>query len=254
MKTPATAHVHHVGRMQATPGWHLGPQSHPHHELIVMLSGATRINLNGTLLRVEEGEVVLFREMVAHEEWTADGKGFESIFLSFTWTGLPRGVQAHVIDRAGRLRQLARWLYAERASDRADVKLARDGFLQALLGELVRLSGYDEQPLVDRIRSYVRQHLAAPLTVDDLATQAGLSKFHFIRMYRAASGRTPMADVRALRLDHARDLILTTRMPLKQIADQCGLGDPAHFSRVFREHLGMAPSRLRAHRPTTTPR
>ena len=54
-----------------------------------------------------------------------------------------------------------------------------------------------------------------------------------------------MQDVRELRLELARNLILTTNEPLKVIAPQAGLGDEYHMSRAFRRYLGMPPGQLR---------
>ena len=61
---------------------------------------------------------------------------------------------------------------------------------------------------------------------------------------------TPMAMVRQLRLHHARDLIMSTSRPLKEIAPLCGLGDVYNMTRVFRRELGYTPGSLRsdAHR------
>lgn len=236
----------HVGRVNAPRGWHLGPQIHDHHELVVLLSGATRAALAGHVSRIAEGEALVFPRGVVHEEWAgAEAGGFQSLYVGFTWGGLPSSMAGRLADRDGRLRQLVRWLHMERESDHPEIRMARAGYFRALLGELARLSGDELYPIVEQVRSFVRRHLAQPLRVEDLAAEAGLSKYHFIRTYRDAAGRTPMAEVRALRLARARDLILTTRLPLKQIADLCGLGDAAHFSRVFRQQLGVAPSSLR---------
>jgi AraC family transcriptional regulator len=78
-----------------------------------------------------------------------------------------------------------------------------------------------------------------------LAHVAGLSKFHFIRAYTAQAGLTPMADVRAIRLDAARHLILTTDLPLKVIAPQVGLASEFHLSRLFTAHFGAGVRQLR---------
>ncbi len=72
-----------------------------------------------------------------------------------------------------------------------------------------------------------------------------MSKFAFIRRYRRATGRTPMQDLRRIRLNQARTLILATGLPLKAIAAEVGLGDAFQMSRLFRRHFQTAPSHLR---------
>jgi transcriptional regulator GlxA family with amidase domain len=59
------------------------------------------------------------------------------------------------------------------------------------------------------------------------------------------TGLTPMEDLRQLRLEAARDLLLTTDLPLKAIAPRTGLGDEYHLSRLFRRAFGIAPGALR---------
>jgi AraC family transcriptional regulator of arabinose operon len=81
--------------------------------------------------------------------------------------------------------------------------------------------------------------------VNDLARDAGMSKFHFIRRYRQMTGVTPMADVRSMRVQHARQLIIGTSLPLKEIAELAGQSDVYSLSRAFRQCLDITPSSLR---------
>ena len=72
-----------------------------------------------------------------------------------------------------------------------------------------------------------------------------MSKYHFLRRYKDLAGRTPIQDLTAIRMDHARKLIQTTSLPLKKIACMSGLGNEYHLSRLFRRHLNTAPSQFR---------
>jgi transcriptional regulator GlxA family with amidase domain len=151
----------------------------------------------------------------------------------------------HLKDQQGRLRLLAGWMYAERDAYAAAANDAANAFVAAFLAEYARLAAHEENALVDTVRQYVRENLAAALTLDALAARVGLSKYHFLRRYKAITGRTPMADVRAMRANHARDLVLTTSLPLKRIAVMAGLSDGITLSRVCRRYLGFAPGQLR---------
>jgi transcriptional regulator GlxA family with amidase domain len=73
-----------------------------------------------------------------------------------------------------------------------------------------------------RLRAHIDAHYAQPLTVDRLAKIAGLSRFHFIRAFRAATGRTPHQYLRERRLERARELLVTTPMPVTEICDAVG--------------------------------
>ena len=101
--------------------------------------------------------------------------------------------------------------------------------------------------MVDMTRAVIRKQIAATLSLAELARQVGMSKYHFVRKFKRLAGRTPMAETRALRADYARDLLLTTDLPLKEIAVKTGLGDEYALSRIFRIHFGLPPGAFRKH-------
>lgn len=235
----------YAGGIDTRLPWGLGPQTHPHHELILVLAGGMTLRLGGREWAAREGEALLYRAGEAHEEHSWQEPPFQSLFVGFEAVDLPACISTVTEDSAGRLRLLARWLLDERDAVAPEAGAARALFLRALLGELVRLSTSLEEPWVRTVRHYIRRHLAQPLTVDMLAAQLGVSKYHFIRRYQAATGLTPMADVRRIRSEAARDLVLSTNLSLKQVADHCGLGNASHFSHVLRRSFGVSPRQLR---------
>lgn len=89
------------------------------------------------------------------------------------------------------------------------------------------------------------KRLSSPLTVDDLARAAGLSRFHFTRLFTAQTGATPIAWLTDLRLKEAARLLRTTSLPLKAVATRCGFSDPNYFGKVFRAHTGQTPGGYR---------
>lgn len=83
------------------------------------------------------------------------------------------------------------------------------------------------------------------VTLDDMALAAGLSRHHFTRVFKATTGRTPAEWVLARRLAGAREQLLTTRLPVAEIAKAAGFGSPSRFGAVFRERFGMTPTAWR---------
>jgi AraC-like DNA-binding protein len=101
---------------------------------------------------------------------------------------------------------------------------------------------------------YVERHLAERITRDDLARRACLHPGSFDRAFRAAHGDSPIRVLQAMRLARARRLLETTDDTLEHIAAAVGLGDAAHFGRVFRARLGMSPGAYRERAKATTTR
>lgn len=244
----AQVSVEHVGRHAPAPGWHVSTRGHPHHEVVIVLSGRQRAVTPAGEALAGPGDVLLFPRGLPHDEHDAGAPGYESLFVAVAAERLPERLPLCIHDSAGRIRQLAAWLFADRDSSRREVRDACQALGEAALAEFLRLAAHREKPLVERTRAFVRQRLAEPLTLDQLAAQAGLSKYHFLRTYRREAGRSPMADVRAMRLARARDLILTTRLPLKAITQLAGLHDAVNLSRLFRRHYRMTPHELRGAR------
>jgi AraC family transcriptional regulator len=96
-----------------------------------------------------------------------------------------------------------------------------------------------------RLRDYIESHLEQTLTLGELAGVAALSEFHLARMFRTSFGLPPAAWIAQQRLERARTLLRTTKLPLAQVAEQCGYANASHFSHRFRESVGVAPTAYR---------
>ena len=101
-------------------------------------------------------------------------------------------------------------------------------------------------PMVKRVLAYVIENFAEELSLDDLANAARLSKFNFCRRFAKEAGTTPMRWVWIFRVLLAAEFIkLDPRWSLTDVAFSCGFASSAHFSRLFKQVMGIAPSTLR---------
>jgi AraC family transcriptional regulator len=96
-----------------------------------------------------------------------------------------------------------------------------------------------------RAIDYVEAHIAEPISLDDLAGAAELSRFHFGRSFHNAMGEPPLTYVMRRRLEMAKRLLRTSVRPLAEIARSTGLGTPSQFAANFRRHAGQTPSSYR---------
>ena len=90
----------------------------------------------------------------------------------------------------------------------------------------------------------IEQRLGSPPNVGELAATIGISERQLSRLFVAETGLTPSAFVRDSRLDQSLWLMETTSHSLTRIATETGFSDAAHFSHVFRQRFGMAPSKM----------
>ncbi|MCV9947581.1 helix-turn-helix domain-containing protein [Rhizobium sp. BT-175] len=127
--------------------------------------------------------------------------------------------------------QAARWLAAH--------LLLRHGSLRETVDE--RSAGSISDRRLARTIEFMSANLEAPLTLAQLASEAGVSVHHFSRLFRQQAGVTPAAMLASMRLATARRLLRTADLPVAEVARRCGYTRPSSFASAFRRHFGHAP-------------
>lgn len=100
-----------------------------------------------------------------------------------------------------------------------------------------------------RARDLADRRYADPLTVDDLAAAAGLSRAHFSREFRRAFGVSPHAYLLTRRLERAAALLRTTDRTVAEICLDVGLRSVGSFTTSFTRTYGVSPTAYRAAHP-----
>ena len=236
-----------IGHTPPTVGWGMKPHRHDTiHELIVVLHGQLQVDIRNQRLVAGPGEGLLYPLGETHEEHALGTQPLETLYVA--WWSSPSRVRRWPLkgtDPHGRLEYLIRWMWEVSHQPEPLRNQMIPPLMTALLSEYESLSLPIEDEMISRIRKFVQSRLALPLQLDDLAAEAGLSRYHFLRRFRDISGRTPMQFLRGLRVEAARTMLLTTPLPLRTIAAHVGFADEYHLSRVFYEVTGQRPSRLR---------
>ncbi|MER9191510.1 helix-turn-helix domain-containing protein [Mesorhizobium australicum] len=97
-----------------------------------------------------------------------------------------------------------------------------------------------------RILQLMEKNVEEPLSLRDISRRAELSRRPIERLFERHLSTTPWQHYLSLRLTKARQLIEMTAMPITDVAIACGFVSGSHFSKCFREHFKILPSRLRA--------
>lgn len=96
-----------------------------------------------------------------------------------------------------------------------------------------------------RLAEFIEANLDQPLTLDDLAGEAGLSPYHLAKMFKISFGLPPHRYVTDRRVEHARYLLRNSDDGLVAIALACGFSSQSHFSNSFRKITGVTPGAFR---------
>jgi AraC-like DNA-binding protein len=214
--------------------------AHDELELSWIERGAARFRIGSRSEVVERGRLFLVPPGVEHE----------TAFLGDT-SGVAIGLDAALLDeRVALLREghplsiaalsLARLFDTEHAD--------LETLVDALAIEL--LAPRDASPQVrDRrvasIVARIHDELADDLSVGRLAADAGLSRFHFARLFRAHTGKSPRDYVLEVRLAEAARRLARRRESVSEVALAVGFTDLPRFARQFRRSYGTLPSRWR---------
>src|SRR6201990_994582 len=93
---------------------------------------------------------------------------------------------------------------------------------------------------------FIESHLAGELTLDEISDVAGVTRFHMVRAFAAATGFSVMRYVRARRLSEAARSLASGAPDILHVALDAEYGSHEAFTRAFRDHFGVTPEAVRA--------
>lgn len=101
-------------------------------------------------------------------------------------------------------------------------------------------------PRIRRAIAYMRENVALDFDMAALAGEAGLSRGHFFSLFQKETHTTPLIYANVLRMEAAIRRLSEEHQPVTEISYALGFSAPGHFSRFFRQHLGITPSEYRS--------
>jgi AraC-like DNA-binding protein len=231
--------------------------THAAYSVGLVRSGATRFFLNGRSCEAKAGQLVLISPGAPHACNPANGgMAYRMFYLA------PR-----LLAQDGRLPAFAPViddpaLYAawDRLFDAIAGAAGRErkaALLAACLRELTSrhaLPAAPEagNPAVELACKRIAASHGAFVPLDELAAEAGLSRCHFVRVFKAATGMPPHRYQMQQAVEQAKAL-LACGAPISRAAQDAGFADQSHFSRCFREFTGATPGQYAAGGDETTP-
>lgn len=230
--------------------------AHEHAQLVFGLSGHLEFEVEGHGCRVASHSLAVVPPGSHHA--CASPRGSRCLVLDVpTESNWLQQRLGHHLDAGRRLLEtpgrldlsptqgrLVDWLASSPISDTV---IAQQG--AALL--LASLSGATSAPVAPglplaAIDAHIDRHCAHPLQVADLARLCGLSSARFHTRFLAETGHTPMDHVRRRRLRLGRELLLSSRLPVGEVAARVGYGSQSAFTAALVREFGLTPRQLRA--------
>ena len=118
-------------------------------------------------------------------------------------------------------------------------------FLQILVSLSPHHTKEKERRAITRSLRYINDFYTENIRIPDLAAMENISNSRYHAVFKAAMGMSPSAYIIGLRMRHARELLRTTDMSIKQIGSLVGYDDPHFFSKAFKLSVGVSPAEYR---------
>ncbi|OIR18941.1 melibiose operon regulatory protein [mine drainage metagenome] len=103
----------------------------------------------------------------------------------------------------------------------------------------------DEPPAVTSAKDYVKAHFEEPITLEQVVEHVHLSRFHFCKLFKKATGLTLTEYIACVRVEHAKTLLVDPTTRISDVVFASGFGSVPRFNSVFKRYVGMSPSEYR---------
>ncbi|MFC5405753.1 helix-turn-helix domain-containing protein [Cohnella soli] len=253
-------------------------------ELIYVRQGQVELHIGGHSFIGQAGDLILIGEGVIHSGYIVDGppdyytilldrsRLASSDFMNVASRSMLTGrLHLPVVLQTGNdgyeaCTAIVRSIIEEYVGRRAGFELAIKSYLHVLLLELAR--AYGEQAggkdardeaakrSMERLKeaiSLIESRYTVRLTVGEAARAAGMSTYHFCRVFKHAVGRTFTEYMHLYRIGKAEALIRDTDLPITRIAEQTGFGTVQYLDELFKRYRGCTPMQLRRRPVQLTP-
>lgn len=98
------------------------------------------------------------------------------------------------------------------------------------------------EQIVMQALAYIRKHLQEPIRLDDISTHIGISKYYFCKLFSRYTGMTVLQHINMHKCEVARKRLHEEGMTVSEAARLMGFQNLSYFTRVYKKHLGIAPS------------
>jgi AraC-like DNA-binding protein len=140
-----------------------------------------------------------------------------------------------------RLQQPGSGLLLQSLGVQLAVYLLREG-THNLSSRSLRLQDYMDKRCVKKAVEYLQAHYDANITLDGLAGEMNYSPYHFLRIFKAATGSTPFEYLLNIKIEKAKELLRYTDFSVEQISGLCGFNSGSYFTQAFRRKVGATPT------------
>lgn len=235
-------------------------------ELIIICSGSSTYLIHDKKYEVKAGDLLIYNSGVVHDEISSLENEVGSYCVAVGGLHMP-GLRenALIADDAGyvfptgndfeTMRSLCEMMFRSLSSGEPWAEAFCHTLMQALLVKAVSIVGMKqvandeaiEEPSIlgRRIKAYIDEHYMEPITLQSMGNALHVSAYYLSHVFKQMSGYSPMQYLLRRRIGEAQTLLITTDLPVTQIAGMVGYDTQSYFNLQFSKHVGMPPKKYR---------
>lgn len=245
---------------------------HEFDKIVILIAGSVDYLVEGASYKMQPGDIILVRHHMIHKAVIDVSVPYERIIIYLDSSYVDRfapdmGLMECFLTAEKRRYCLMRpteeeWATVKSQLERLEDSMSDKGFasdymqgtnlaqLMVHLNRIIQLDESDKTEAVEYnekiadILSYINENLSKELTVDELAARSYLSRYHFMRLFKAQTGYTVHNYIRQKRLTLAARLI-REGMSASDAAAECGFSDYSAFHRAFSSSFGVSPGKIK---------
>ena len=241
---------------------HSVPHTHNHVELFYIVGGNGQFLIEDRLYPVNTNHLVIINPNVTHTEVGLNAQPLEYIVLGIEGVELSINNNSNgqfcILDHfeSMDITSCLRNILREMELKQPGFEDICQAFMEILIIRLMRSTGLSvpETPQNNvgnhqcaTVRRYIDQHFKESLTLDQLAEEAHMNKFHLSHAFKREYGISPINYMISRRLEESKYLLAETDLSMSQIAQLLGFSSLSYFSQVFHRTQEITPMEYRHH-------
>jgi len=245
---------------------------HDFIEFSYVVSGSVNYRIDDKFHKVNEKTLLVFNPGVYHQESLSKGEETAEIHIGFRnikVDGLPLNyILKEHFDAPIEFKQYKDDFHKcclEIIEEQNACEIGKELILKSLIMKLIALflketnydkntkkidrydfPFYDKSNVVKIILEYFDNNYMNNVSLDDMSRNMYLSSVYISKVFKEKTGESPINYLINLRLEKAKDLLISTESPVKAIAQAVGYNDAYYFSKLFKKYYGDSPCKFRS--------
>lgn len=236
-------------------------------EILLICRGISEYLIHDKKQQIRQGDLLVYNSGVVHDEIPTPGIEISSYCVAIGGLHLP-GLRTNALisddsnpifptgDRFEDMRALCAMMFEDLSRGHPEAEACGHYLMHALLCKVLTVihdkhltpsEGTIEEPhiLGRRIKSYIDQHYMEPLTLESMGKVLHISPYYLAHVFKQMSGYSPIQYLLRRRIGEAQTLLITTKLPISQIAEMVGYETQSYFNLQFSKNVGMPPKKFR---------